>query len=135
MISTFCLMIMIIPLLFLMGYFTIKIKRLIWNDDKIIPSMLAFLTLDVVLWIVYCIFSLYGEAHVDWQYSGKNSYGCPAFWICNLPADVLCIACFLSLNKWTSFCLRVRSYVNLSKKLKKMNLMEENEEIFDSEGR
>jgi hypothetical protein len=54
---------------------TVKVKKIIWKQDKVIVLMLICLTASVVSFVVYFLYNITMEYRVVWQYSGK-SFNC-----------------------------------------------------------
>jgi len=93
------------------------VKRLVWETDKVIPSMLIMMccTLySLLLFFVWIdIFAATILTTASCQDPSSVAYGIVNHYILNLPAYFLGVGCMLNLNKWVYFTLRIRAFIRV----------------------
>jgi hypothetical protein len=107
------LVLLAVPML----YLTVKVKRLVWKRDKILPLMLMSLSGSVLAFICYYVFELVSEYHLEWQNGDSYSYACCVSYFPNLPAFLLSQGILLNLNKWIQYLLKILSFVKVQNNL------------------
>lgn len=75
-ISTYIMLPFLLILALLMCFITVKVKRLVWDKDKILVLMLACLTSTVSLFALYYVYNIMIEKHLVWQFSSDKQYVC-----------------------------------------------------------
>jgi hypothetical protein len=113
-----------------MAWVTMKVTKLVWQQDRAIPLMLASLMASLLMWILYFTFVIVSEYHLPWQNIAEKSYTCGAVYVTESPAFFLVIGILLNVNKWIYFCIRIRSTVLVGKNL---TILEEGSETCQNE--
>lgn len=83
-----------------MAYLTIRIKRLVWKDDKILPLIFAFMTASLVMYTFYYMSAVATEYKLDWFLSGKRSLTCTNTYLPYSAMLLLAVGVLLNLHKW-----------------------------------
>lgn len=113
-----------------MAWVTLKVTKLVWQQDQAIPLMLASLIASLLMWILYFTFVIVSEYHLPWQNIAGKSYTCGAVYVTESPAFFLVIGILLNVNKWIYFCIRIRSTVLVGNNL---SILEEGSETCQNE--
>ena len=100
-------------LLPVMVYMTIRVFRLVWPNEKVVPIMLVMLCVTLITLIVYFCFLLIQASHAKWQCENSRSQLCAVEIIATAPALCLANAVILNLNKWIYFKLRINAFVRV----------------------
>ena len=94
-----------------------KVKKLVWQFDKIIPCMLFMMCCSL-----YSIFLYFGMTDIIQQLyfvdqlcqtPEPKALALPTCYIRQLPAFFLGVGAILNLNKWIYFELRIRAYIKI----------------------
>lgn len=109
------LVLLSVPMLFI----TVKVRNMVWKNDKVLPLMLCCLTASLFAFIAYFIFELYSEYHLIWQNSESSSYICCLTYFPNMPAFMLSLGIVLNLNKWIHYLLKILVFVRVENQLDK----------------
>ena len=100
-------------LLPIMVYMTIKVFRLVWPKEKVVPFMLVMLCITLITLVGYFSFLIYNTNHVEWHCLGSRGHECVSETMIFMPALCLANAVILNLNKWIYFKLRINAFVKV----------------------
>lgn len=100
-----------------MLYITVKVKKLVWKRDKILPVMMTCLTTSILAFIGYYIFELISEYKLVWQNANSSSYVCCLSYFPYLPAFMLSLGIVLNLNKWIHYLLKILVFVKVENQI------------------
>ena len=89
MISSYVMLPFLLVLSTFMCFITVKVKRLVWDKDKILVLMLACLTSTVSLFALYYVYNIMIETHLVWQFTAGKQYVCTTQFIGKAPAFFL----------------------------------------------
>ena len=98
-------------LLTILIYMTVKVCKLVWPNEKAVPSMLVTLCTTLVSCIVYFLFLIESSNHPAWCCEITSSCVCWTSTTASLPAFFLAIAVILNLNVWVYFKLRTNALI------------------------
>jgi len=84
---------------------TIKVTKLVWINDKIIPIMLIFLILSILGEIIF-----FSKGAREARTDVYNENECQGFLISVMPVFFFAMAVSLNLSKWIYFLLRIRTF-------------------------
>ena len=100
-------------LLPIMLYMTVKVFRLVWPNEKVVPMMLVMLCLTLVSCIGYYSFIIYSWNHTRWNCEFGRERNCLSYSFSYAPAFCLANSVILNLNKWIYFKLRINAFVKV----------------------
>ena len=100
-------------LLGFMGYFTVKIHKMIWNKDKIFPLMLIMLCFSLLGVGIFWMFTIVQVMMPNWACGHSRSFQCSGNIVAILPSFFLGTGVILNLNKWVYFALRIDTFVKV----------------------
>lgn len=115
------MMILTISLGIVMTVVAVKVKRLTWQTDKIIPLMLILMCCTLYSSATYFFF----DDILDYAYFPKQTCmeHSPLWFaiidgsLSVMPSFFLGVGCMLNLNKWIYFYLRIVAFVNVGQGL------------------
>ena len=96
-----------------MGYFTVKIHKMIWNKDKIFPLMLIMLCFSLLGVGIFWMFTIVQVMIPNWACGHSRSIQCSGNIVATLPSFFLAIGVILNLNKWIYFALRIDTFIKV----------------------
>ena len=100
-------------LLPIMSFMAVRVCKMVWANEKIVPLMLVTLCMTLIALVAYWSFLIRAYNAVEWSCNGTKSYNCAAE-ICDyLPAVFLANAVVLNLNKWVYFKMRINAFINV----------------------
>ena len=133
MISTYVMLPFLLVLATLMCFITVKVRRLVWDKDKILVLMLACLTSTVSLFALYYVYNIMIETHLVWQFTAGKQYVCTTQFIGQAPAFFLSLAILLNLNKWMQYLCKILCFVSVNDQIAEANsddsLTDENSQL------
>ena len=100
-------------LLPIMVYMTIRVFRLVWPKEKVVPYMLVMLCITLVTLVGYFSFLIYNTNHAEWNCLASRGHECVLETMVFMPALCLANAVILNLNKWIYFKLRINAFVKV----------------------
>ena len=100
-------------LLGFMGYFTVKIHKMIWNKDKIFPLMLIMLCFSLLGVGIFWMFTIVQVMIPNWACGHSRSLQCSGSIVSILPSFFLGTGVILNLNKWIYFALRIDTFIKV----------------------
>lgn len=101
----------------MMTIVAVKVKRLVWQFDKVIPCMLIMMCCSL-----YSIFLYFGVTDIIVQLyfveqlcqtPEPKALLIPTSYVRQLPAFFLGVGAILNLNKWVYFYLRIQAYIKI----------------------
>ena len=100
-------------LLPILVYMTVRVFRLVWPNEKVVPIMLVMLCITLITLIAYFSFLIYSTNRPEWQCSDSKEQKCVSGIFAFAPAICLANAVILNLNKWIYFKLRINAFVKI----------------------
>lgn len=88
---------------------TLKVKRLVWKQDKVLPLVLMFMTACIAMYDFYFIVQAVVFNKIGWVY--LNSYRWAYFFSYYSATLLLAIGAVLNVHKWILFLIRVQTSV------------------------
>lgn len=108
---------------------TLKVKRLIWSEDKILPLVFMFMTSSIVMSDFYFMVQVGAYSKIGWIF--KNSY-LWAFMLTYYTAILLLIiGVVLNVHKWIQFLLRIQTSIKVEKLLDELKVAQRAENAFE----
>jgi hypothetical protein len=96
-------------------YITVKVTKMVWKAEKIIPVMLIFLDLSILSLILYFLMSIFNNIEY-WpcnKNGSDNTQTIDSIYVLTstLPSAFLAMAVTLNCNKWIYFTVRIRAFI------------------------
>lgn len=96
---------------------TVKVTKMTWQQDKVLPCMLFNLCFSMVSCINYYAYELYTEiTYASCYYTHR--YICSTNFAPMLPEFFLGIAITLNVSKWIYFLWRITTFIKIEKQTK-----------------
>lgn len=92
---------------------TVKVSKLVWSNDKIIPTMLILLTASLFSLALYYILLIVAFNRPEWACGTSRSSFCSGYVLTELPAYFLALAGLMNINKWIYFLMRTRAFIRV----------------------
>lgn len=83
-----------------MGYLTFVVKRLVSNQDRLLPLIFGFMTASLVFYTLYYSVIVITQYRLQWLVSGLPSYACSITYLAYTGSLLLIIGAILNLAKW-----------------------------------
>lgn len=83
-----------------MATMAIKVKRMVWKDDKILPFVLIFMTISVILFVFYFVVQVVIYSVPKWGSHNYNSYRYCFMYTYYSAILALVIGAVLNVHKW-----------------------------------
>ena len=96
-----------------MSYLTVKVGRLVWEYDKIVPIMLACLCTSLLSLVFFYIQQMIQYTAVDWTCRTDTNFPCIQNLSVYLPAFFLANAVLLNINKWVFFTIKIFAFIKV----------------------
>ena len=84
----------------LLATMAVKIKRMVWKEDKILPFVLFFMTASVIFYIFYFIVQVVVYSVPQWYELHEDSYTYFYMYTYYSAVLLLAIGAVLNLHKW-----------------------------------
>jgi hypothetical protein len=111
-------MIILLTLLFVfLLVLTRRVKRLVWEEDKVLPLMMVCFSTSAFWLIVFYVNIFYTEKHMRFQYNGNKAWNCANQVITFQPSLFLGFGVALNFCKWAQYLIKVVSYVEVNEQL------------------
>lgn len=94
---------MIVILTFFTVFLTImaiKIKRVVWKEDKVLPCVLFFMTGSLILYFMYFVVEIAVYSIPKWQVLNAQSYLYAYMYTYYSAVLLLAIGAVLNVHKW-----------------------------------
>ena len=111
-----------------MTVLSLKIKRLVWNEDKILPLVLMFMTGSIVMSDIYFLVQIGVYSKIGWLF--KSSYNWTYMLTYYTAILLLIIGVVLNLHKWIQFLLKIHASIKVEKVLDELRATQGVENIF-----
>lgn len=83
-----------------MAYLTLVVKRLVYQQDKLLPFIFGFMTASLATYTLYYMVAVIVEYRLDWFLSGLRSFKCSVIYPSRTGSLFLTIGVILNLAKW-----------------------------------
>ena len=111
-----------------MTVLSLKVKRLVWNEDKILPLVLMFMTGSIVMSDIYFLVQIGVYSKIGWLF--KSSYNWTYMLTYYTAILLLIIGVVLNLHKWIQFLLKIHASIKVEKVLDELRATQDVENIF-----
>ena len=111
-----------------MTVLTLKVKRLVWSEDKILPLVLVFMTGSIVMSDFYFIVQVGVYSKIGWVF--KSSYEWAYMLTYYTAVLLLIIGAVLNVHKWIQFLLRIQTSIKVEKVLDELKAAQRAENTF-----
>ena len=111
-----------------MTVLSLKVKRLVWNEDKILPLVLMFMTGSIVMSDIYFLVQIGVYSKIGWLF--KSSYNWTYMLTYYTAILLLIIGVVLNLHKWIQFLLKIHASIKVEKVLDELRATQGVENIF-----
>ena len=110
---------------------TLKVKRLVWKSDKVLPLVLIFMTASIAMYDLYFMVQAAVYSKIGWGY--LNSYTWAYMFTYYTATLLLAIGAVLNVHKWILFLIRVQTSVKAEKVLAELKTALQQDESFDED--
>lgn len=103
-----------------MACLTVKLKRLVWKEDKVMPLALLSMTGSVIMYMLYYICTAVVYTNLKWIH--ERSYTCSYVYFNYSGVLLLAIGVVLNAHKWIQFLMRIYISIKAEKVLERIKV-------------